>query len=205
MESFQLHLGKDEILIKLINSLEALPRPDAINSVEQNPAVVPGSDFIKVRNETSIKLANEQHLELIPSSKGAGGGPNIEMANSVEGHNAELTPSSAYGFDNSMQFSSREEMKAKAAQLHEMLPEASMNRCKVMLQLYPGSIEEAFNALFEEITEHGPDDGSAETETDDEDGDSYDSNEESETEKEERNPRGSINNLKRRAETPVSS
>jgi len=87
----------------------------------------------------------------------------------IDPQNPALTPSSTDVLDNDTEVDEQEEsMESKVAQLRELLPQASQNRCERFLQIYD-SMDEAYAALEEELAEDGSDNMSySETEEDDE-------------------------------------
>jgi hypothetical protein len=138
---------------------------------------------------------------------------NSTLTNSLENNTAtnkqgeeQQAQTQIYGFDNDREMIGKQNIESMARRLHELLPMSSEGRCKAMLQIYT-DIDEAFDALFEEIAEHGLARGGVMTDDDD---DSEVGNEEFEIERQDRNHgalatcSGSGRNGKRRAEIKVT-
>jgi hypothetical protein len=129
------------------------------------------------QEESQPQLLEEGSEKQNPALTPLHGLGNHSETNTVgDKQNPELQLSSIGGFDTEI-VGQEESIDSKVEQLHSLLPRASRRRCKIILQLYP-DMQEAFDALDEEIEEHGSEESSGETE----DEDSEAGNDDSETE-----------------------
>jgi hypothetical protein len=141
--------------------------------IERYPGGICPSFQFSTRTKSALKKGESQE-ESQPQLVEEGGeeqNPELTQLHGEDDHtetntladkqNPELHLNLMSGFNTEMN-GQEESIHSKVEQLHSLLPRASKRRCKIILQLYP-DMQEAFDALDEEIEEHGSEESCGET------------------------------------------
>jgi hypothetical protein len=199
VETIDLVTGRSTSVEALAKVANARPLPASSTpkvQAQQYPGGIIPSFQISLRNGDVLEKAKSQQISQLPSM----------AAEAIEEQISELRTNSIDGPDDGTEVDDQEEsMQSKIAQLHDLPPRASKNRCESILQIYE-DLDEDYNALEKELEEDGTDNESA-SETEDDGSDASDGSEIDQRSGNDRNAESSLTSRqreKRRAETPVS-
>jgi hypothetical protein len=199
VETIDLVTGGSTSIEALAKIANASPLPASSTTkiqAQQYPGGIIPSFQISLRNRDVLEKAKSQQVSQLPSM----------AVEEIKEQNPELRTNSISGPDDDTEVDDHEEsMQSKVAQLHDLLPQASKNRCESILQIYE-DLDEAYDALEKELEEDGTDNESS-SETEDDGSEASDGSEIDQRSGNDRNAESSLTNRqreKRRAETPVS-
>jgi hypothetical protein len=196
------------------------PTPSALGTQPQRwPGGIVGSFVVSLpADEVALARAQSQQSRTQSLKREGSDEPNVELKptpmETIDSEMGEIRDEQSPEIQSNLMSSfgtemggQEESIALKVKELHSLLPDSSKRRCKAILQVYP-EMQEAFEALEEELKEYGPEATSSETEESDSDTD--DNGSQSDMAEQDKSPEISGFGVahrgkgKRSAETPVS-